>query len=52
MQGLVNLIMKTPWGVQIRKKIYEVYKYKPAHWMQTEYDDNVLEFCKLPKGKI
>ena len=37
-------------GNQIRKDITESYKCKSEHWMQTEYDDNVLDFWKLAKG--
>ena len=51
MQGLVELIMNIFSGVQIRKDIDQSYKCKSEHWMQTEYDENVLEIWKLPNGK-
>ena len=48
MQGLVKLIMTTLYGVQIHKDINEFYTCKSKHWIQTESDDNVLEYWKLP----
>ena len=48
MQGLVKLIRKSVDEIQIRKDIHEFYKCKPEHWMQTENDDNVLDYWKLP----
>ena len=50
MQGLVKLVMNSLYGFQIRKDINESYKYKSQHWMETEYDDNVLDYWKLPNG--
>ena len=47
-QSLVELIMNSPCGVQIRKYIDEFYKCKSKNWMQTEYDDNVLDYWRLP----
>ena len=44
MQSLVKLIMNCQYGVQIRKGINESYKCKSEHWMQAEYDDNVLDY--------
>ena len=44
MQGLVKLIMKSLYRVQIRKDINESYKWKSQHWMKTEHDDNVLDY--------
>ena len=43
MQGLPKLIIKSLYGVQIRKDIDQSYKCKSEHWVQTEYDENVLE---------
>ena len=40
-QGLVILIMNTPYGVQIRKDINESYKCNSELWRQTEYVDDV-----------
>ena len=50
MQNLVKLIMNSLYGVQIRKNINELYYFKSENWMQTEYDDNVLEYWRLPNG--
>ena len=50
MQGLVKLIMNSLYGVQIRKDVDQFYKGKSEHRMQTEYDENVLEYWKLPNG--
>ena len=43
MQRLVKLIMNSLYGVQIRKDINQSYKCKSQHWMETEYDENVLD---------
>ena len=51
MQGLGLLIMGSLYGVQIRKDFDESYKCKSQHWMETEYDDNVLDYWKLPNEK-
>ena len=50
MQGLVKLIMNSLYGVQIGKDIDQSYKCKSQHWMETEYDKNVLDYWKLPNG--
>ena len=50
MQSLVILIMNSLYGFQIRKDIDQSYKCKSQHWMETEYDDNVLDNWKLPNG--
>ena len=50
MQRLVKLIMNSLYGVQIRKDINQSYKCKSQHWMETEYDENVLDYWKLPNG--
>ena len=52
MQGLVILIMYSLYGVQIRKDIDDFYKCKSEHWMQAEYDDNVLDYWRLPNGNF
>ena len=51
MQKLVKLIMNSLYGVQIRKDINESYHCKSEIWMKTEFDENVLEYWKLPNGK-
>ena len=50
MQGLVKLIMNSLYGVQIRKNINESYSCKSETWMKTEFDENVLDYWKLPNG--
>ena len=50
MQSLVKIIMNSLYGVEIRKDIDEFYKCKSEHWKQTEYDDNVLDYWRLPNG--
>ena len=50
MQGLVELIMNSLYGVQIRRDIDESYKCKSQLWMEAEYDHNVLGYWKLPNG--
>ena len=44
MQNFVKLIMNSLSEVHIRKDKNEVYKCKSEHWMQTEYDDKVLDY--------
>ena len=50
MQRLVKLIMNYLYGVQIRKDINESYSCKSETWMKTEFDENVLDYWKLPNG--
>ena len=50
MQGLVKIIMNSLYGVQIRKDINESYYCKLEIWMKTEFDENVLDYWKLPNG--
>ena len=50
MQGLVKLMMNSLYGVQIWKVINESFCCKSEHWMQTEYDETVLDYWKLPNG--
>ena len=50
MQTLVKLIMTSLYGVQVRKDIDQYYKCKSEQWMQTEFDENVLDYWKLPNG--
>ena len=49
-QGSVNLLMNSLYGVQIRREIDEFYKCISEHWIQTEYDENVIEYCGFPNG--
>ena len=50
LRGLVKLIMNSLYGVQIRKDINDSYYCKSQNWMKTEYDENVLDYWKLPNG--
>ena len=50
LQKLVRLIMNSLSGVQIRKNINESFKCKSQHWMETEYDENVSDYWRLPNG--
>ena len=50
MQGLVKLLKNSLFGFQICSDIDEFYKCKSEHWMQTEYDENVLDYWRLPNG--
>ena len=50
MQGSVKLILNSLFGIQKLRIINELYKGKSQHWMETEYDDNVLEYSKLQNG--
>ena len=50
LRNLVELIMNSLYGVQIRKDIDDFYTCKAERWMQTEYDDNVLDYWRLPNG--
>ena len=51
MQGLVKLIMNSLYGVQIRRDIDQPYEGKSQKWMETEYDENVLYYWRLPSGE-
>ena len=42
--------MNSLYGVQIRKDINESYYCKSETWMKTEFDENVLDYWKLPNG--
>ena len=48
MQKLVKLNMNSLYGVHIRKVINESYHSKSETWMKTEFDENVLDYWKLP----
>ena len=50
MQGLVKLVMKSLYGVQIRTDINESYCCKSETWMKTEFVENFLKNWKLPNG--
>ena len=50
MEGLIKVIMNSLYGVQIRRDINESYNCKPEIWMKTEFDENVLDYWRLPNG--
>ena len=50
MQGLVKVNMSSLYGVQIRRDINESYYRKSGNWMKTDFDENVLDYWKLPNG--
>ena len=47
-QKLFQKIMNSLHGVQIRKVNNDFYKCNSQHWMETEYDGNVLAYWRLP----
>ena len=52
MQGLVKLILNSLYEVHIRRDINESYYCRSENWMQTEFDENVLDYWKLPIGNF
>ena len=50
LQGLVKLFINSLYGVQIRRDIDQSSKCKSQHWMEKEYDENMLDYWKLPNG--
>ena len=52
MQGLVELLMNRFYGVQIRKDIDQSYRCKSQHRMETECDENVLDYWELSNGNF
>ena len=47
-QGFGKIIMNSLNGVQKCKDFHGICKCNSEHWMETEYDDNVLDCWKLP----
>ena len=47
-QELVTLIMNSLYGVQIHRVFNESYYCKSKTWMKTEFDENVLDYWRLP----
>ena len=43
MQELVKLLMNSLYGIQIHKDIDQSYICKSQHWIEIEYDENVLD---------
>ena len=50
MQSFVNSIMNSLYEVQIRREINEPYYCKSENLMKTEFDENLLDYGKLPNG--
>ena len=50
MHGLIELIMNSLYGVQIRRDINESYYCKSETWIYAEFDENVLDYWNLPNG--
>ena len=50
MQLLVKLNMNALYGEILRKDITESYHCKSEMWMQTEYDERVLDYHKINYG--
>ena len=50
MQLLVKLIMNALYGELLRKDITESYQCKREMWMQTEYDERVLDYQNIIHG--
>ena len=50
MQLIVKLIMKSLYGEFLRKDFLESYQCKSEMWMQTEYDERVLDYQKINHG--
>ena len=50
LQNLVQLLLNSLYTIQICKDITEFYKCKTKHWMKSEFDENVLDYWKLPNG--
>ena len=48
MQRLVKLNMNSLYGVQIRRDSNESNCFISETWMKTEFDENVLDYWKLP----
>ena len=51
MQLLVNIIMNSLYGEQIRKHIEEKFASISETWMTSEYDERVRNYWKLSDGK-
>ena len=50
MQELVKIIMNSFYGVQIRRDMNESYYCKSETCEKTEFDENVLDYWKLPNA--
>ena len=52
LQALSKLLMNALNEIQNRKDINELYNCKSQQWIETEYDDNVLDYWKLANGNF
>ena len=52
MQALVKLVMKSLYGVQIRKDVDESYFCMSENWMKTDYDENVFGLPDIVKWNL
>ena len=50
MQVLVELIMISLYGEQIRKEITYFYECKSEKWMMSEYDERIKEYWRTSQG--
>ena len=50
MQNLVKLMMNSLYGIHMCEDKIKFYICKTEHWMKTEFDENVLDYWKLPNG--
>ena len=50
MQRLIKLVLNSLYGFQIRRDINESFYCKSETWIKTEFDENVLDYWKIPKG--
>ena len=48
MQRLVELILNSLYRVQIRRDINDSSYCKSENWMKTEFDENALDYWRLP----
>ena len=42
--------MNSVYGVQIRRAINESFYCESENWMKTEFDENILDYWKLPNA--
>ena len=38
------------YGIKMCKDINDFHRSKSEHWMQSEYDKNMIDYWKLPDG--
>ena len=52
MQKIVISIINTLYGIQIHRYFSQFYKCNKQNWIETEFDDNVLDYSKSTKWKL